>query len=194
MHKRILSFFILAFFAFQAAAWAEAYKVDLDHTSVSFKIRHLFSKVQGSFKEFDGKFEYDPAAPEKSTAEAVVQAASIDTNVAQRDKHLKSADFLDVEKYPVMTFKSTGIKDATAESAKLHGLLTIHGVERPVVFDLEILGVGKDPWGNERAAFTANTTINRKDFGLNWNQAVETGQLLVGEEVEITIEAEGIKQ
>ena len=103
-----------------------------------------------------------------------------------------SADFFNVEKFPTLIFKSTKVTEAALESAKLNGLLTIHGVEKPVVFGLQIHGVAKDPWGNVRAAFTATTKINRKDFGLNWNQVVEAGQLLVGEEVMITLEVEGI--
>ena len=111
-----------------------------------------------------------------------------------RDKHLRSPDFFDAEQYPTLTFTSTQVTDVAPTSAKLHGELTIHGVTKPVVFDLTIHGEGKDPWGNLRSGFTATTTINRKDFGLTWNQALETGQLLVGEEVVITLEVEGIAQ
>ena len=194
--KRYLNFALtLALALFLCtSAWAATYKIDLDHTTVAFKIRHLFSNVIGHFKQFEGTFEYDLKTPEKWGASATIQAASIDTNVAGRDKHLKSSDFFDVEKYPAITFKSTGVTDATENGAKLNGLLTIHGVEKPVTLDLQIHGVGKDPWGNTRAGFTATTKVNRKDFGLTWNKAVESGQLLVGEEVEITLEVEGILQ
>lgn len=176
------------------AAWATTWTIDRDHTTVSFKIRHLFSKVQGEFKEFAGHFVYDPAQPSIWKAEATIQAASIDTNVSQRDDHLRSGDFFDVANYPTLTFVSTGVRDATATSAKVDGLLELHGVQRPVTLDVEIHGVGKDPWGNVRSGFTATTTVNRKDFGLTWNKAVETRQLLVGEEVEIVLEVEGIAQ
>ena len=185
---------LLAAFFINSQALAATYKIDADHTTVSFKIRHLLSNVQGRFNQFEGSFDYDPDKPETWKVTATVQAASIDTNVAARDKHLRSADFFDVEKYPALTFVSTEVTDNTPSSAKLHGLLTIHGVEKPAVFDLEILGVTKDPWGNTLAGFTAAAKINRKDFGLTWNQAVETGQLLVGEEVTITLEAAGILQ
>ena len=191
---RALCLLSLALSVLTHTASAANYKVDPDHTTVSFKIRHLLSNVQGRFNQFEGTFAYDPEKPEAWTAEMTVQAASIDTNVAARDKHLRSADFFDVEKSPTLTFKSTEVTDVTQAGAKLHGLLTIHGVEKPVVFDLEILGKVKDPWGNERAAFTATVKVNRKDFGLTWNQAVETGQLLVGEEVLITLEVEGLLQ
>jgi polyisoprenoid-binding protein YceI len=114
--------------------------------------------------------------------------------VEPRDKHLRSEDFFAVEQYPAITFRSTKVTEVTPTSAKLHGLLAIRGVEKPVVLDLAIHGEGKDPWGNIRSGFTATTTINRKEFGVNWNEVVETGQLLVGEEVEVILEVEGIAQ
>lgn len=172
--------------------WAATYTLDEDHTTVGFKIRHLFSYVQGTFNAFEGTFEYEPGTPETWTAQAVIQAASIDTRVEKRDQHLRSKDFFEAETYPTLTFTSTQVTDVTADGAKLAGTLTIHGVEKPVVLDLTIHGVGKDPWGNTRAGFTATTTINRKEFGLTWNKAVEAGRLLVGDEVEIVIEAEGL--
>ena len=174
------------------SAWATTYALDKEHSSVNFKIRHLFTKVVGHFNEFEGTLVYVPGQPEQWVVEATIQTASIDTAVEKRDTHLRSKDFFDVDTYPTLTFKSTKVTDVTASGAKLHGLLTLHGVERPVVLDLDILGEGKDPWGNARSGFSATTTINRKDFGLTWNEVLETGQLLVGEEVEITLEVEGI--
>lgn len=191
---RTFTLVLVILFSFSAPALAANYKVDTDHTTVSFKIRHLLSYVQGRFNQFDGSFVYDPENPDTWKTQMTVQAASIDTNVAPRDKHLRSADFFDVENFPTLAFTSTQVTDVTPTSAKLHGLLTLHGVEKPVVFDLVIHGVAKDPWGNVRSSFTATTTINRKDFGLTWNEVVETGQLLVGEEVMITLEVEGILQ
>ena len=189
-----LKFFFLAVFLtlLSRHLFAASYKIDPDHTTVSFKIRHLFSNVQGNFKQFEGSFEYEPGKPEQASAQAVIQSASIDTNVAPRDKHLRSEDFFDVEKFPTLTFKSTKFTEASPESGKLEGLLTIHGVEKPVILDVQIHGSGKDPWGNVRAGFTATAKINRKDFGLTWNKAVEAGQLLVGDEVLITLEIEGM--
>ena len=183
---------VLGIFLLPALSWAAVYRVDADHTTVSFKVRHLFSKTQGLFNKFEGTIEYEPGKPETWKTSGTIDAASISTHVAERDKHLKSADFFDVEKYPVITFKSTAVTNAAETNAKLEGLLTIHGVEKPVVLDLEIHGVGKDPWGNTRAGFTAVTKINRKDFGLNQSPALETGGVLIGEEVEITLEIEGI--
>ena len=172
--------------------WATNYTIDPDHSTVSFKIRHLFSNVTGTFNTFEGAFDYVPGEPDQWKANAVIQTSSIDTAVEKRDTHLRSADFFEVTAYPTMTFTSTEVAEATATSAKLHGLLMLHGVERPVALDLAIHGEGKDPWGNVRSGFTATTRINRKDFGLSWNQVLETGQLLVGEDVEITIEVEGV--
>ena len=175
-------------------ASAASYNLDSDHTAVSFRIRHLLSYVRGTFDKFEGKFDFDPDKPETWKASATIQTDSINTRVAQRDKHLRSKDFFDAEKFPTLTFKSTKVTDVTPESAKVEGLLSIHGVEKPVVMDVEIHGVAKDPWGNIRAGFTATTKVNRKDFGLNWNEVLETGKFLVGDEVEITIEVEGIQQ
>lgn len=175
-------------------AWASTYAIDKDHTTVGFKIRHLFSNVEGRFDQFEGTVEYEPGKPEQWKADATIQAASINTHVEKRDTHLRSKDFFDAEKYPLITFTTTGVTDATAAGAKLQGVLSIHGIEKPVVLDVEIHGVGKDPWGNVRAGFTARTKINRKDFGLTWNEVLESGQVLVGEEVDITLEVEAIQK
>jgi polyisoprenoid-binding protein YceI len=176
------------------AALATTYKVDREHTSVTFSVRHLFTRVTGRFDKFDGKIAFDPAKPQATAVEGAIDAASINTNVEKRDQHLRSRDFFDVEKFPQITFASTDVAstDPGGKSGKLNGKLTIRGVERPVVLDVEFLGEGKDPWGNVRAGFTARTKINRKDFGLNWNETLETGGVLVGDEIDIVIEAEGM--
>ena len=173
-------------------ASATTYTIDQDHSTVSFKIRHLFSKVDGTFNQFEGNFEYVPGHPEQWRAEATIQAASIDTRVDKRDNHLRSVDFFEVDTYSTITFKSTSITDVTDKTAKLHGLLLLHGTEKPVDLDLTILGEGKDPWGNMRSGFTATTRINRKDFGLIWYKALETGDLLLGDDVGITLEIQGL--
>jgi polyisoprenoid-binding protein YceI len=191
--SKLFSFFFLSLFLLSGLSYGATYDLDVDHTTVGFKIKHLLSWTKGQFNEFKGTFEYDPEKPEASKVEAAVKVGSIDTNVPQRDTHLKSKDFFDAEQFPEMTFKSTKFTPEGKDKAKLEGLLTIHGVEKPVVFDVDVLGVAKDPWGNVRAAFTAETKINRKDFGLGWNKTLETGQFLVGEEVTITLEVEGIQ-
>ncbi len=188
--KTVVSLFLACFLA--VSAHAATYTVDVDHTSVLFKTKHLFSKVQGRFNKFQGTVDYEPGKPELWKTGGSIDVTSIDTNVPERDKHLRSADFFDAEKYPTIEFKSTAVKNATDNGAKLEGLLKIHGVEKPVTLDVTINGVGKDPWGNTRAAFSAMTKINRKDFGINWNQALDNGGLLVGEEVEIILEIEAI--
>jgi polyisoprenoid-binding protein YceI len=127
-------------------------------------------------------------------AAATIDAASIDTNVEKRDAHLRSKDFFETDKYPTLTFKSTGARDLAGNTAKVDGILSLHGVEKPVTLDVEIHGEGADPWGNTRLGLTATTKINRKDFGLGWNEVLESGQLLVGEEIEIVLEIEGLKQ
>lgn len=191
---RLGAILAMALLAGPQAAGATTYKIDKDHSTVRFSIRHLFSKVAGSFNDFEGAFSYVPGQPEQWKADAAIQAAGIDTNQAKRDQHLRSPDFFDVEKFPTMTFKSTTATDVTPTSAKLHGDLTMHGVTKPVVLDVVIHGEGKDPWGNVRSGFTGTTRVNRKDFGLGWNQTLETGQLLVGEDVDITLDVEGIAQ
>ena len=162
-----------------------SWTVDASHSEVGFTARHLMvSKVRGQFKDFSAAVTV--AQPfEQSTVEATVQLASIDTNGADRDTHLKSADFFDVENNPTMTFTSTKVTDDALE-----GLLTIKGVTKPVTFDLDFGGVSADPWGGTRAGFEATTEINRKDFGLSWNVAIEGGGVLVGEKVKIALDIE----
>ena len=166
---------------------------DPTHSGIHFAVRHLMiSKVRGSFTKWTGTFEYDDKDPTKSQIAVTIDAASIDTKEAQRDGHLKSADFFDVEKFPSITFKSTSIaKDG--EDWKLNGDLTIHGVSKPVSLHVESHGQGKDPWGNERAGFSVKTSISRKEFGLHWNQALEAGGVVVGDKVEIECDVEAIK-
>ena len=161
------------------------WNVDASHSEVGFTARHLMvSKVRGQFKDFAAVVTL--AQPfEQSSVEATVQMASVDTNSADRDTHVKSGDFFDVDNHPVMTFKSTKVSDHSLE-----GLLTIKGVSKPVSFDLDFGGVSADPWGGTRAGFEATTEINRKDFGLSWNVAVEGGGVLVGEKVKIALDVQ----
>ena len=175
-----------------ATAHATTWKVDPAHTTVGFRVSHLFTSVHGRFDRFDGTIEFDPKDPKATVVRGTIESASINTNHEKRDKHLRSADFFDVEKYPTLAFESTGVTDVNGETGKLAGNLTVHGVTKPVVLDVTFLGQGTDPWGNVRAGFTATLNIDRKDFGLNWNEILETGGVLVGDEVAIRIDAEGI--
>ena len=165
------------------------------HSTAQFKVRHLMiSNVKGEFRNLSGKLELDPANISNSRVEASIDAATINTREADRDAHLKSADFFDVEKFPTLTFKSDRISQKSAGELTVEGDLTIHGVTRKTVFEVEGPSPeAKDPWGNTRIGLSATTHINRKDFGLNWNAALEAGGVLVGEEVRITLDVEFIK-
>jgi len=172
-------------------AHATEYKIDPEHTTVVFRVRHLFTSVEGRFDRFEGKISFDAAAPERATVEGTIDAGSVNTNVVERDKHLRSTDFFDVEKHPKITFKTTKVLEVGADktSGKMAGKLAIRGVEKDVVLDVSFLGQGKDSYGNLKAGFSATTRINRKDFGLTWNDTLETGGVLVGDDVEIRIDA-----
>jgi polyisoprenoid-binding protein YceI len=163
---------------------------------VGFSVKHLFTRVQGRFDQFDGTIEFDPANPNATVVSGKIQAASINTNNAKRDKHLRSADFFDVEKFPILSFEGAGLRNAREKdggfSGELPGELTIHGVNKSVVIEVEYLGQGSDPWGNVRAGFSGELEINRKDYGLNWNEVLETGGVLVGDVITIRIDVEGI--
>jgi len=168
------------------------YAIDKAHSEVTFQVRHLLTKVRGRFSEFEGTIEYDAQNPERSSVSVTIQAASVDTSEKDRDTHLRSADFFEVEKFPTLTFTSTRITRKSDEQFEVVGDLTIRGVTRPVPIAATYLGKAKDPWGNERIAFEAETTINRKDFGLAWNAALETGGFLVGDEVKIGLSIQGV--
>src|SRR5947209_15026208 len=170
------------------------WKIDPSHSAIHFSVRHMVvSKTRGRFTKWTGDIRFDPENPAASSVEVSIDPASIDTADAQRDAHLRSPDFFDVEKFPTAAFRSTKIERAGGQY-RVHGDLTVHGVTRPVVLDATFEGAGKDPWGGERAGFSASVTIDRKDYGLEWNKALETGGLLVGEKVELTLEVEAIKQ
>lgn len=189
--KRLLVLLALAVATLASPAVAATFEVDRDHSSVGFVVRHLFTNVRGRFDAFSGTIEFDAAKPEATKVEGSIDAASINTNVAKRDDHLRSDDFFDVAKHPKITFTSTRVTavDADKRAGKLEGTLTIKGVSKPVILDVEFLGQATDPWGNQVSSFSATTKINRKDFDLGWNQALETGGVLVGEEVTIEINA-----
>jgi polyisoprenoid-binding protein YceI len=172
------------------------YTIDPAHSVADFKVRHLMvSNVRGEFSGVSGTVEYDSANPANSKLEATVDATTIQTRDAQRDTHLKSADFLDVEKYPTIKFVSKKVVKTGDEEHKVTGDLTIHGVTKEVTLDVEGPGAEvKDPWGNVKLGASAKTKINRKDFGLVWNVALETGGVLVGEDIQIHLDLELTKQ
>lgn len=163
------------------------FQIDKAHSEVTFQVRHLLTKVRGRFSDFDGTIEFNADAPESSTVRLSIQAASIDTNQPDRDTHLRSADFFSVAEHEALTFESTAIVPAGGKGYDVTGTLTIRGVSKTITLPVALLGSATDPWGNEKLAFEAETTINRKDFGLNWNAALETGGFLVGDEVRISV-------
>ena len=173
----------------QTTTW----NIDPAHTVAEFKVRHMMiSNVKGHFSKVSGELSIDESNISNSSVQASIEAASIETRDDQRDAHLKSADFFDVEKYPLLSFKSDKIKQNGELSVE--GDLTIHGVTRRVTFDIEgPTPPTKDPWGNTRIAISGSTKINRKDFGLTWNAALETGGILVGDEVTINLDVEFVK-
>jgi polyisoprenoid-binding protein YceI len=170
-----------------------AFALDPLHSQVEFVARHMvFSKVRGNFGSFQVNLEVDESTHLPTSITAEIDASSIDTRVADRDAHLRSADFLHAEEHSTITFRSARIS-GTAEKFKVEGDLTIRGVTKPVTLDATYDGGGKDPWGNERVGYSATTSVNRKDFGLTWNQALETGGVLVGENIEIILTIEAVK-
>jgi polyisoprenoid-binding protein YceI len=171
------------------------WNIDPSHSTIAFSVRHMVvSKTRGRFNKWSGQLHFDAQNPAASSVAVDIDPASLDTADAQRDAHLRSPDFFDVEKYPTASFRSTKVEVAGKDRYRVAGDLTVHGITQPVVLDVTYEGSGKDPWGGERAGFSATTTIERKNFGLEWNKALETGGLLVGEKVELNLEVEAVKQ
>ena len=177
-----------------AAPSSTLWTIDAAHTEAAFAVKHLMiSTVRGRFSDVQGQVTLDPADVSTGSVGLTINVTSVDTREATRDAHLRSADFFDVEKFPVMAFQSRRVQAVKGNTFQLVGDLTIKDVTREVTLDVESQGLQADPWGGERAGFSARTTINRKDFGLGWNVALETGGILVGEDVKITIDVELVK-
>jgi polyisoprenoid-binding protein YceI len=195
----VLTLFATPLFAQQAAAPApastlEAWTIDKAHSMASFKVRHLVANVTGSFRDFDANINIDRAKPANSSVEFTIQAKSIDTGNTNRDEHLRSPDFFDVEKFPTITFKSTSVKANSANDFAVTGDLTMHGVTKSITIPVSFLGFGKDGRGNEKAGFEIETTLNRKDYGIVWNRNVDEGGLLLGDDVKVSINLETNKK
>ena len=170
------------------------WNIDTAHSGIHFSVRHMVvSKVRGRFSKFAGTVRIDDADLARSSVEATIEAASIDTGVAERDDHLRSPDFFDVGKFPELKLKSTRIEKMGDDRYRVTGELTIRDVTREVAVDVEYGGKASDPWGNERAGFTAKVAIDRKDFGLKWNQMLEAGGVLVGDRVDIELDVEAVR-
>ena len=177
-----------------AADSGKKFDIDLSHSNVGFTIKHLVSRVSGEFRSLEGEFIFDQAHPENSKVKATVKADMIDTHDKKRDDHLKSADFFDVTKYPTLSFESKKFSAQGDQKYELQGDLTMHGVTRSVTFKVDYLGEANDPWGNHRAGFTATAKINRKDFGIVWNKALDSGGFVLSDDVELNINIEGIQK
>lgn len=170
---------------------ANKYEFDPSHSNVSFWVRHLMvAKVHGNFAKWAGTLVFDEQNPAATEIDVAIEAASIDTREPQRDDHLRSADFFDAANHPRLTYRATGAEKIGEARYRVSGNLTIRGTTRPVDLDVEYAGGAQDPWGNQRVGFSARASVNRKDFGLTWNQALETGGVLVGEKIEITLDVE----
>lgn len=196
MRNIIVSLSTIIALALPTFAFATTWTIDPDHSNVGFKVKHLMvSNVKGEFEKYTGIVEINDTDITKSKVQVSIDTNSINTNVQKRDEHLRSADFFNVAKYPAMTFVSKKVAKAGKDKLKVTGDLTLHGITRQVVLDVEgPTRESKDPWGNIRKGATATTKINRKDFGLVWNAALETGGVMVGDEITITLEIEMIKK
>lgn len=172
-----------------------SWTTDLSHSQIQFSVRHMMiSNVRGRFENFEATVDFNPQEPAKSSVFAKIDAASINTREPNRDAHLRSADFFDAEKYPAITFASKRVEVVDDNHGKIYGDLTVKDVTREVVLETEYSGQAKSPWGTYSAGFTARTRINRKDWDLTWNKALETGGMLVGDDIQIEIDLEVIKQ
>ena len=177
-----------------ATRTAKAYAIDKMHSEVTFQVRHLLTKVRGRFTEFAGTVVFDPDHPEPSSASLTIEASSVDTGTPDRDTHLRSDDFFAVGSHPTLTFASSRVVKTGDDTYDVVGTLTIRGVAKEITMPVTYLGTAKDPWGNVRAGFETSLTLNRKDFGLTWNTALETGGFLVGDEVRINLSIQAIAQ
>jgi polyisoprenoid-binding protein YceI len=177
-----------------SSAFADTFVVDKVHSEATFQVRHMMSKVSGKFDDFSGKINIDRAKPSASSVEFNIKTASIDTGNPDRDKHLQTPDFFDAAKNPEITFRSTSIVPTKKKDVyDVTGDLTMRGVTKHITIPVEFTGFGKDPWGNERAGFSLTTTVNRKDYGINWNKALDNGGFLVGDDVTINVNLEAQK-
>jgi polyisoprenoid-binding protein YceI len=172
----------------------EIYAIDKGHSEAAFQVRHLVTKVRGRFTDFEGMVRIDRERPESSSVEFSIDAATVDTDVADRDTHLRSPDFFDVAKHPRITFVSSRVQPRGGDRYDVTGTLTLRGVAREVTLPVTYLGSARDPWGNERTGFELETKLDRKDYGIVFNAALDNGGLLLGDEVRITINIEAIRQ
>ena len=170
------------------------FAIDKTHSEAAFQVRHLITKVRGRFSDFEGTIAFDEARYENSSVSLAIKAASIDTSEPDRDKHLRSADFFAIDQYPTITFTSRRVTRTGATQFDVGGDLTIRGVSKDITLPVSYLGTATDPWGKLRAGFEAEMTLNRKNFGLMWNAALETGGFLVGDDVRVSFSIQAVAQ
>jgi polyisoprenoid-binding protein YceI len=192
--KTTLIALTMAALAAPAVRAADTWSIDTAHSEAGFQVRHLVSSVRGSFGKFEGAIVTDAARPGSSSVEFALEVASIDTGVADRDKHLRSADFFDAVQFPRIVFKSTSIKPTGKDTFDVTGNLTMRGVTRQITLPVTFLGSAKDPWGNDKAGFETAITLNRKDYGINWNKALDQGGFLLSDDVKVSISIAAVKQ
>jgi len=173
---------------------ADTYTIDPSHSNMGFSIRHFFSRVPGHFTKFEGTITWDTQDVTKSVVNVSIETASINTEEPKRDAHLKTPDFFDAEKFPKITFVSNKVTSVSPTKLKVDGMLTIRGVSKPVSLDVDLLGTGPDGWGGVRSGFEAKTKINRQDYGVSWNKALEGGGTLLSDDVDIVLNVEAIRQ
>lgn len=186
--------FALGANAIPAYAASEVHTIDKGHSDVSFQVRHLVSQTRGKFNDYQGTITLDPANLEKSSVEFTIKAASIDTGLPDRDKHLRGEDFFWADKHPDITFKSKSIKKAGKDTYNVTGTLNMRGVAKEITLPVTYLGTVKDPWGNEKGGFETAITLNRKDYGINWNTALDNGGVVLSDEVKVSINLETQKK
>jgi polyisoprenoid-binding protein YceI len=192
--RRFAAALTLAFAALALPVAADTYAVDRDHSQVGFQIRHLLSKVRGQFDDYRGTIQFDAAAPQRSAVEFVIEAKSINTFHAKRDEHLRGSDFFDVANHPQITFRSEKVVPLGGGHFAVSGPLTLRGVTRQVTLPVEQLGPVVDPWGNTKAGFVTRLTLDRKEYGINWNAALDQGGTLLSDEVDVEIQLEAARQ
>ncbi len=194
MNRRVALAVLVSGLLAGSAFAADTYVIDKNHSEASFQVRHMLTKVRGKFDDFAGTILVDEAKPEASSVEFTIKAASIDTGVERRDTDLRSANFFDVEKNPEITFKSSSVKMTSKDHYDVTGTLTMHGVAKQITLPVTFLGAAKSPFGDQRAGFESGITLDRKDYGLLWNKTLEAGGVLVGDDVDIAINIEAVKQ
>ena len=172
----------------------ETYTIDPDHSEVGFSVRHLLGRAHGRFAKFSGEVHLDREHPERSSVRFDVDAASIDTRQPDRDTHLRSAEFFDVEKYPVVRFESDRVRQLGGERYEVTGTLQLRDIRKPLTLAVEWFGVARDPWGGERSSFSTSATLDRKEFGMVWNAALDNGGVILGDKVDLTIDLEAIRK